>query len=743
MAEASTTGSAAERTPLLAASAGGVESAAPGGARGATASLLDPIAAAAQLPGQQQPSGDRRPQASAAPAQQISYRARAAACDPTAFGSPIAAVNPVAAAGGSWNAPGSPFTVFGSPTTAPGGDTIVPPAASSAPKRRHKGAATTAALASAPSSGAGAPRQYVPRLQGGPEGASQGGGSHGGGGEAGASHRSRAYTAFLAMRQRTVFLVNLVSIMERMDEQIVPALSRPLGCAFHATPHQLGLITSARAVVQALASPLGGLAGHYFDRVTVLFVGCCIWGFFCAAFSCATTVNQGIAAWAFNGVGLALIIPNSQSLIADYYTATQRGEAFGMLMLTGAMGGMLGAMFATNLGSMSPLGMDGWRVAFATVGAASIAIGAFTLLLAMDPTRTNTLPDCTHRRRRAATATAGGRGARRQPRTRSDSGPAATADATAAAAAPPLPHRRSIGGNAHLAAQDVPYDPHHRGGAGASVPLPPDGSDSELEPLAPEPRAAAGGPSPRPSRTGAAAPAALRGPPPASPAPLPSPRRPLLPRQEQGGGSSRSSAELGGASTPVAAAAIGLGVGGEVQGVYDSGGEDAWERQGGGSGRRRSGLAGGSGSDGGGAGMRVTACTVESGGYESAAEAVLGHSLGGRGGDARALTWRRLYDMLTTPTFLIIIAQARALGDAMLLFMAVPWTLCALFYTGLHWFYPHDKARALRPQVAVLSSGGGSGYSSGDGGYGGASNTTPYKPARGGEEVGRDGASKV
>ncbi|PNH07799.1 hypothetical protein TSOC_005695 [Tetrabaena socialis] len=122
-----------------------------------------------------------------------------------------------------------------------------------------------------------------------------------------------------------------------MDECLVPALSRPLGCAFRAGPHQLGLITFARAVVQALASPLGGLAGHYFDRVTVLFAGCLIWGFFCTAFSCATTLNQGIAAWAFNGVGLALIIPNSQSLIADYYTATQRGLAFGTLMLTAAV----------------------------------------------------------------------------------------------------------------------------------------------------------------------------------------------------------------------------------------------------------------------------------------------------------------------------------------------------------------------------------------------------------------------
>ncbi|GIL52822.1 hypothetical protein Vafri_8584, partial [Volvox africanus] len=53
----------------------------------------------------------------------------------------------------------------------------------------------------------------------------------------------------------------------------------------------------------------------------------------------------------------------------------------------GAFGGMLGAMFATNVGGMAPLGVAGWRVAFMAVGAVSLAIGAFTLLMAVDPTR--------------------------------------------------------------------------------------------------------------------------------------------------------------------------------------------------------------------------------------------------------------------------------------------------------------------------------------------------------------------
>lgn len=60
---------------------------------------------------------------------------------------------------------------------------------------------------------------------------------------------------------RTTMLVNLAGIMERMDEQILPALYNFIGLSFHATPSQLGTLTLCRALVQALSSPVGGLSG--------------------------------------------------------------------------------------------------------------------------------------------------------------------------------------------------------------------------------------------------------------------------------------------------------------------------------------------------------------------------------------------------------------------------------------------------------------------------------------------------
>ena len=47
----------------------------------------------------------------------------------------------------------------------------------------------------------------------------------------------------------------------RCDEQILPAVYAWVGASFNATPTQLGTITLGRAMMQALSSPLGGVAG--------------------------------------------------------------------------------------------------------------------------------------------------------------------------------------------------------------------------------------------------------------------------------------------------------------------------------------------------------------------------------------------------------------------------------------------------------------------------------------------------
>jgi len=59
---------------------------------------------------------------------------------------------------------------------------------------------------------------------------------------------------------------------------------------------------------------------------------------------------QGMVLSAINGVGLSLVIPNAQSITADYHDELDRGKAFGALYMTSALGGAFGSLYATNQG---------------------------------------------------------------------------------------------------------------------------------------------------------------------------------------------------------------------------------------------------------------------------------------------------------------------------------------------------------------------------------------------------------
>ncbi|EIE19976.1 MFS general substrate transporter [Coccomyxa subellipsoidea C-169] len=188
-------------------------------------------------------------------------------------------------------------------------------------------------------------------------------------------------------RMRTTVLLNLAAIVERADEQVLPAVYLFIGHSLRATPAQLGTLTLCRAMVQALSSPISGILGNNFDRTSIVSFGCFLWGVMTAAVGMCTSLSQAMLYSAANGVGLALVIPCVQSLIADYNPPESRGRAFGVMFFTSALGGMAGGFFATNLGGMQILGLEGWRCAFHLVAALSIVTSVLVMWLAVDPRR--------------------------------------------------------------------------------------------------------------------------------------------------------------------------------------------------------------------------------------------------------------------------------------------------------------------------------------------------------------------
>lgn len=86
-----------------------------------------------------------------------------------------------------------------------------------------------------------------------------------------------------------------------------------------------------------------------------------------------------------NGIGLAIVTPAIQSLVADSTDDTNRGTAFGWLQLTGNLGSIIGGLISVLLASTSFMGIPGWRIAFHLVAILSVVIGVLVHLFANDP----------------------------------------------------------------------------------------------------------------------------------------------------------------------------------------------------------------------------------------------------------------------------------------------------------------------------------------------------------------------
>ncbi|CAI5467483.1 unnamed protein product [Closterium sp. Yama58-4] len=197
------------------------------------------------------------------------------------------------------------------------------------------------------------------------------------------------------VRLRTLVLVNVAAIVERADESLLPAVYNEVGRAFNASPRDLGALTLVRALMQALLCPLAPWLSLYLPRVHIIATGALIWGLATLAVGIATSYSQ--VAWlrGINGIGLALVFPPIQSLIADLASPTNRGMAFGWLQFMTYFGDILGYSIGITLAGLPArtitgligFGMDGWRLAFLTIAAISLLLAALISLVAQDPPR--------------------------------------------------------------------------------------------------------------------------------------------------------------------------------------------------------------------------------------------------------------------------------------------------------------------------------------------------------------------
>lgn len=88
---------------------------------------------------------------------------------------------------------------------------------------------------------------------------------------------------------------------------------------------------------------------------------------------------------ALNGIGLAIVAPAIQSLVADSADDNHRGTAFGWLQLTSNLGSIIGGLLSVLIAPMTFMGIPGWRISFHLVGIISVVVGILVRLFANDP----------------------------------------------------------------------------------------------------------------------------------------------------------------------------------------------------------------------------------------------------------------------------------------------------------------------------------------------------------------------
>ncbi|MGC9777702.1 MAG: MFS transporter [Candidatus Heimdallarchaeota archaeon] len=194
-------------------------------------------------------------------------------------------------------------------------------------------------------------------------------------------------SSFKKDRISTQVLINTANTIDNADGNVVTALYEPLQLNLGFNTEQLGAITTARALLQAVSSPIWGWFSDRFSRKLILAIGCLIWGVFTIILGFMNTFWGMFFVRALTGLGLAVIFPTAQSLIADYFPKSKRGQAFGYLGLTTVLGAIVGTLYATLFSETTVGPLEGWQFVFITIGAFSILLGVCVFIFSKDPIR--------------------------------------------------------------------------------------------------------------------------------------------------------------------------------------------------------------------------------------------------------------------------------------------------------------------------------------------------------------------
>jgi MFS family permease len=168
-----------------------------------------------------------------------------------------------------------------------------------------------------------------------------------------------------------------------IDRIIMQVLVEPVKTEFGLSDFQLGLLTGlAFAVLNVVLGIWVARIAERRRRMTLLSIGTILWSIATAACGMANNFLQLVLARISVGVGEAVGLPSSSSIISDYFPKAQRATAMSVLFLAPPVGAFLGFV----VGGL--IAQDyGWRATFWFAAIPGFALAALATLTVAEPPR--------------------------------------------------------------------------------------------------------------------------------------------------------------------------------------------------------------------------------------------------------------------------------------------------------------------------------------------------------------------
>lgn len=180
-----------------------------------------------------------------------------------------------------------------------------------------------------------------------------------------------------------LFVLAAISTCGFIDRVIMNVLVHPIKAEFRLSDTEVGLVGGfAFAVLYVLLGIWVARAAERRRRITLIGVGTFFWSVATALCAAATSFFTLALARIGVGVGEAVGLPSSQSVISDYFPKEKRTTAISILVLAPPIGAFIGL---TGGGLVAQ--EWGWRWAFLIAAAPGFLLSAIVLLSVDEPVR--------------------------------------------------------------------------------------------------------------------------------------------------------------------------------------------------------------------------------------------------------------------------------------------------------------------------------------------------------------------